>query len=143
MNNKQQKIAVAGFLAVDNKVLVVRRSSKENYFSGYYELPGGKIDFGEHPEQGLKREFFEETNLKITPLYLIRIFDYITNKGSRHTVELVYAVELNSDLNNLKLSDAHDDYKWISLNELDSFKISDEIKINIKEGFKRIKEYFF
>lgn len=58
---KYQKITVAGFLCVDDKVLVIRRSEKETYLTGYYELPGGKVDFGEHPKISLEREFLEES----------------------------------------------------------------------------------
>src|SRR3989344_8186966 len=46
MVEKYQKITVGGLLIKDDKVLVVRRSSAEPYLTGYYELPGGKVDFG-------------------------------------------------------------------------------------------------
>ncbi|HAM96503.1 MAG: NUDIX hydrolase [candidate division WS6 bacterium GW2011_WS6_36_26] len=33
---------------------------------GYWELPGGGLDFGEKPEDGLRRELREEMGLEIT-----------------------------------------------------------------------------
>lgn len=138
MEEKYQKITVGGALIVDKKVLILRRSSKEPFLTGYYELPGGKIDFGETPQEALKREFLEETNLKIIPRKIIRVFTYLSNNGNRHTVELVYLVNLNDEIKNLKLSDEHDDIKWISIEEIDSIKMSDEIKENIKTSFNPI-----
>lgn len=136
---KYQKITVGGLLIKEGKVLVVRRSTAEPYLTGYYELPGGKVDFGDHPKETLEREFLEETNLKVKALHPYRIFTYISDKGRRHTVELVYLVRSEDDLKNIRLSEEHDDYKWISIEDLEQIKISDEIKINIKEGLEKQK----
>ena len=137
MQEKYQKITVGGLLIKDNKALIVRRSAEEGYLTGFYELPGGKIDFGETPEQSLEREFFEETNIKVKTVKPFRIFTYISHDNNRHTVEIVYLVKAISDTN-VKLSQEHDDYKWIALEEINRFNVSDEIKTNIVEGFKLI-----
>jgi 8-oxo-dGTP diphosphatase len=139
MSEKHQKITVGGLLIVDNKVLVVKRSAKEKNFSGLYELPGGKVDFGEHPVQSLKREFMEETNLEIKIDRPYRIFTYLSHEGIRHIVEIVYVVKLDDSIENIKLSDEHDDYKWLASEEIDDYKMSDDIKINIRQGFDLIK----
>lgn len=34
--------------------------------SGFWELPGGGLDFGENPQSCLKREIFEEMGLTVT-----------------------------------------------------------------------------
>ena len=133
---KYQKITVGGLLVKNGKVLVVRRSSKEDFLPGYYELPGGKVEFGDHPNQSLEREFLEEVNLKVRAKNIFFFFFYVSHNKNRHTVELVYFVECDEDIKNIKLSEEHDDYKWIGLNELDNYVMSDEIKSNIKIGLK-------
>lgn len=138
MNNKFQKIAVGGFLVKDDKVLIVRRSQNEKFLPGYYELPGGKVDFGENPATSLAREFLEETNLKVEAVKPYRIFSYVSENNQRHTVEIVYLVKIVDNGNDLKLSDAHDDYRWVPNSDLKKYKISDEIVKNIKEGFHEI-----
>jgi 8-oxo-dGTP pyrophosphatase MutT (NUDIX family) len=46
---------------VDNKVLVVK-----NWFgSGYWQLPGGGIKFGEKPLDGINRELREELGIEV------------------------------------------------------------------------------
>jgi len=139
MKGKVQKITVAGLLVLDDKVLVVRRSQNESYLPGYYELPGGKVDFEERPETSLEREFLEEVNLHVKTSDPYRVFTYVSDKGKRHTVEIVFLVELKDDIKNIKLSKAHDAFKWVSREDVDKINMSDEIRTNIIEGFNKFK----
>ena len=139
MPNEVQKIAVAGFLVVDNRALIVRRSQKETFLPGYYELPGGKVDFDENPDESLEREFFEETNLKVKALRPYKAFSYTTNKNTRHTVEIVYLVKLIGEKDEVRLSEAHDDYQWVTEADINRFNLSDVIKANVENGFKTHK----
>ncbi len=81
--NKPIRKAVRCYLIKDNKV-VVTKYKEENRKAGYYEIPGGKIEDGETPEQAVIREIREETGLEIENLkykgnmlveYPDRIFD--------------------------------------------------------------------
>ena len=82
--DKPIRKAVRCYLIKDNKV-VVTKYKEGNKKSGYYEIPGGKIEEGETPEQTAIREMKEETGLKIRNLkyrgnmtieYPNRIFDF-------------------------------------------------------------------
>ena len=134
-----QQVAVAGLLIVDNKALVVRRSSKESFLPGYYEIPGGKVVFGEHPDKSLEREFEEEVGLSVSPVSVFRVFHYVTREGKCQTVEIVYLVKLKGKLEELKLSDAHDHHDWITVEQVKEYKLSKEISKDLKEGFKIYK----
>ena len=127
--DKFQKIVVSGFLQHEGKVLLIRRNQREKFYPGSFELPGGKVDFGEGPTKALEREFLEETNLKIKVGEPLRTFSYVSDEGARHTVEIVYRVSLLSSPSELKLSDAHDDYKWVLPCEVGAsgFELSEEI----------------
>ena len=126
--NKEQRVVVSGVLELDSKYLVVRRSQSETFLPGKYEFPGGKVDFGESAEQGLIREFVEETGLEIEVGEMIRSFNYVSKELNRHTVEFVYRVNLkNSDQNDVVLSEDHDKYAWISMSEIQQYEIEGEI----------------
>ena len=47
------------------RVLLARRAGEP--FRGYWDLPGGFLDEGEHPLDALTRELGEETGLEVEP----------------------------------------------------------------------------
>ena len=56
----------ASALCVDNgRVLLARRAHPP--FEGFWDIPGGFLDEGEHPLDGLRRELKEETGLEVEP----------------------------------------------------------------------------
>ena len=82
--NKKIRKAVRCYLIKDNKV-VVTKYKDGNIKAGYYEIPGGKIEEGETPEQTVVREMKEETGIEVSNLihkgnmiieYPNRIFDF-------------------------------------------------------------------
>lgn len=84
--------AVRCYLIKEDKV-VATKYKEGNKKSGYYEIPGGKIEEGEIPEQTAIREMKEETGVTVKNLkykgnmiieYPNRIFDFdvfITNES--------------------------------------------------------------
>ncbi|PIT88068.1 MAG: DNA mismatch repair protein MutT [Candidatus Magasanikbacteria bacterium CG10_big_fil_rev_8_21_14_0_10_36_32] len=136
--DKYQKIVTTGCLMQNNKVLIVRRSDAETFLPGYYEMPGGKCDFGENPEESLKREFKEEVGLKIEATKPYRIFSYVSDEGKRHTVEIVYLVKDGEG--EIQLGKNHVEYIWITKDEINKYRISDEIKISILKGFEEFSQ---
>lgn len=133
-----QRLIASGFLLNGNGVVTLRRSMRSKFFSRYYELPGGKVDFDESPEGALEREFKEETNLKAITRNLYRCFSYtlMDKKEKIYTVELVYFVELDDNLDRLKLSKEHDDWKLANLDNLNDLDMTAEIKTSILMGFE-------
>lgn len=81
---KQIRKAVRCYLIKDEKVVVTKYKEGNKKF-GYYDIPGGKIEEGETPEQTVIREMKEETGSKVGDLkykgnmiieYPNRIFDF-------------------------------------------------------------------
>jgi 8-oxo-dGTP diphosphatase len=59
--------ATAGALVEeDGRVLLARRALEP--FKGRWDIPGGFLDEGEHPLDGLRRELREETGLEVEPV---------------------------------------------------------------------------
>ena len=82
--DKPIRKAVRCYLVKDNKVVVTKYKEGKKK-AGYYDIPGGKIEGEETPEQTAIREMKEETGLKIKNLkykgkmiieYPNRIFDF-------------------------------------------------------------------
>jgi 8-oxo-dGTP diphosphatase len=63
----------AGALCVDNgRVLLARRAHPP--FEGFWDIPGGFLDEGEDPLDGLCRELREETGLEVEPQRFLGIW---------------------------------------------------------------------
>lgn len=81
--DKPIRKAVRCYLIKDNNVVVTKY--KQGNKEGYYDIPGGKIEGGELPEQTAIREMKEETGVDVKDLnhkgnmiieYPNRIFDF-------------------------------------------------------------------
>lgn len=57
----------------DNKILFLQRTFDDDFHPSVWNLPGGHIDAGETPEQAVKREFKEETNLEVDTCWGARV----------------------------------------------------------------------
>lgn len=143
LNNPEQlqKVAVAGALInKEGKVLVVKRSEKETYLPGYWELPGGKANFGEDPQNALSREFKEEVGLNVEVLDPVRVFHYVTKNDTLQTFEIVFLLSLLKDYTEeteVILSEGHDDYAFIGSEEVEEYLgTNPEVCQNVLAAFK-------
>ncbi len=67
--NKVTRLGVYGVSIQDGNILLVQQ--KGGPYAGKLDFPGGGIEFGETPEQALRREFMEEVAMEFDSLELI------------------------------------------------------------------------
>lgn len=121
---KLQSVVVTGVLIRQGKVLLVKRAANDRMFPGFWELPGGKVEFNEDAIDALKREFLEETGLNVTAGAPIRNFHYLSDDGMRHYLEFVFYVQSNDYA--VRLSEEHEEYAWVSGKDLADYQITDD-----------------
>ena len=110
-------IAVKAFIVKGGKLLVIKRSSEDPYKSGAWDIPGGRLDAGEDPFEGLKREALEETGLNIEIIMPIAINHFTRDDGQVITMIISLCKPLSE---NVALSEEHVEYRWLEIKEVDS-----------------------
>ncbi|MBI4086742.1 NUDIX hydrolase [Candidatus Kaiserbacteria bacterium] len=123
------------------KVFLPKRAETKKFLPGFYELPGGHIDFGEGLEEGLAREIKEEMGMRINvgdPFTAFADINYV--KGS-HTVEIVYFATFLDPVENIVLHpEDHSGYVWAAEDEaMTLFDVSDEALKNVQRGFALLR----
>jgi len=135
MGSSLHKISVCGLLYLPEKgALILRRSAAETFLTGYYELPGGGVDFEETLEEALFREYNEETGNQIKVLHPYHVFSYLSEDGKTSTVNISYFVEPIGDIGKIALSEEHDRFKWVNSSDLGEIKMTKEMREDINSG---------
>lgn len=122
------RIVLTGILRDKDLFLVVKRNENDNLYPGSWEFPGGHLEKGETLKDGLKRELEEEIGFteNFNPI-ITHYFDELNERNNEliHDLELDFIINVDSSKMDIKLSDEHSDYKWVTR---DSEYLDDFIK---------------
>ena len=134
INMKGYGLTVRGVIKNnEDEILIVKRHPKSKTDPEMWELPGGKVEKGEHFTDALIREIKEESDLDCEVGDFCEAIqnDYM----HKRTVQLMmYLTEIEG---NVKISEEHTEYMWASLEELKSLEISSSLKkVLEKKGWK-------
>lgn len=121
-----QRIAVRAIIKKNNNVLLVRRASGRISILGKYELPGGRLSYGEQPEDSLRRYLHDDIGLHIDTATLYDVVTYIDrdDRDIQYAV-ITYTVVLADGHHEPRLSENYDKYMWNKLTELQRNILSD------------------
>jgi len=133
---KMPRIRVAGILKKKGKILLIKHKKKEKE---YWLLPGGGVDYGETFQEALKREFKEETALKIEVGNLKFISESIAPDMSRHIINIFFEVKYISGELRLGNEDILKELKYLDENELNNQIVYPNIKNELLETTNFIK----
>jgi 8-oxo-dGTP diphosphatase len=88
------KATAGGLCVADGSVLLARRAHEP--FQNYWDIPGGFLEEGEHPLEGLKREIHEETGLEVEPERFLGIWmdRYGGDSTAESTLNLYWTVRV-------------------------------------------------
>lgn len=138
---KQYQQASVGALIQnkDGKFLIVKRSEKDDFLPGLWELPGGGLDFGEELQDGLKREIKEETGLIVETIKPVAVNTYPMEKEDEkiQRIEITFLCRITGT-DTVLLSDEHTEYKWITKSEVNSINFTPYMLGVITDSIKNI-----
>jgi 8-oxo-dGTP diphosphatase len=126
-----QKV-LAAIVEKEGRILIAKRK-KGDRFEGLWEFPGGKLDGGETPEEGLKREMREEFGVEV------QVGDFLVSVPYRSpflAIELL-AFGIRQVHSPFRLLD-HAAIRWASLAELENCSLTEPDKLLLQE-LKKLK----
>lgn len=93
----KQRIRVLGLIRNEEGVLVFKRSRGRSELPVFWELPTGKIKFGEQPEEAMARSLTEYTGLTATSLKLRDVVTFLAPEGASQLSNLYIIYDINID----------------------------------------------
>lgn len=120
---KQVICSVKALLKHNNRYLLVKEVLRKGEV---WDLPGGKIEYGEDPEVALVREVREETGLNVTVGESVGVWHFISQHHRDHVICPTFACtvdapadqELQIDLDHNPADEHLSEYRWVTLDEM-------------------------
>ncbi|ONI81631.1 NUDIX hydrolase [Actinosynnema sp. ALI-1.44] len=84
-------VSIKGVVVRDGKVLLLKNDRNE------WELPGGRIELDETPEECVAREITEETQWKVTTGPILDTWMYYIDVAEKHVFIVTYGCYANGD----------------------------------------------
>ena len=112
-------VSIKGVIIKDDAVLLLKNDRDE------WELPGGRIEIGESPEQCLIREIEEELRLtvKVSGIIDAKLFEVISD---RYVFLVMYRCEIVNGADSMVISHEHHEYRWVNMEDLNGISIPEE-----------------
>lgn len=111
------RIVITGILKDDDLLLAVKRNENDDLYPGAWEFPGGHLENGETLKDGLKRELEEEIGFtdEFEPI-INHYYDEVKEKNGElvHNLEIDFIINVDRTKINVKLSEEHCNYKWVT-----------------------------
>jgi 8-oxo-dGTP diphosphatase len=91
---QSSRVGVYAILKYKSKFILIKKG--KGPFKGRWDLPGGKLDFGETPIEALEREILEETGMKTRTSELVDALSYVyeTKQETFHHTGIIYYIKV-------------------------------------------------
>lgn len=124
------RIGVYGLIQNKEQLLLCRISEQVPESAGMWTLPGGGLNFGEHPEQGMIREVLEETGLQVRPVRIAGVDSILVENPNHlfHSLRIVYYAEVMGGFLENEVNGTTDLCQWHNIKDLDDICIVDLVQ---------------
>ena len=109
------RVAAKAFIMNDGKLLLIKRADDDIQKPGIWEIPGGRLEPGEEPISGLKREIKEEVGIDIDVLHPFSVRHFTRADGQMITLLIFLSKALND---NVKISKEHSNFEWVPMDNV-------------------------
>ena len=124
----KQRIRVSAICKKDGDILLLKRAGgRIDGAEVDFELPTGKIIFGEQPEEAMARVLYEHTGVKTASLQLTDVVTFTSLEGSSQlgSLYIIYEVKIDDDSAVKITSERYSAYKWMPLTETSNYSLDE------------------
>ena len=111
-------------VSVNDGHLLVARVAPGYPGAGKWTLPGGGIEWGEHPHEALEREVYEESGFELTEYRYVgsdaRSFPERDGKPALHWIRLFFAADLDGAPQVTEVDGSVDMATWLPVDRIDT-----------------------
>jgi mutator protein MutT len=132
MTKPAYPVSVKGVLVRDGRVLLVRNERQE------WELPGGRIEAGETPEQCVSREIAEESGLPVEVVEILDSWMYHITVAAKDVFIVTYGCRSDSNAAPV-VSHEHNRIGQFTEHEIPDLTMPDGYKRSIASWFDRLR----
>ncbi|MQA07697.1 MAG: NUDIX domain-containing protein [Pseudonocardiaceae bacterium] len=125
-------ISVKGVVVRNGRVLLLRSERAE------WELPGGRIELGETPEQCVAREITEETQWRVRTGPILDAWMYHITVADKHVFIVTYGCYPDGDSAPI-LSQEHNDIGLFTEDEVPVLTMPEGYKRSIATWYERLR----
>lgn len=116
------KVAVRAIIQNSAGQILVLKRANASYCEGYWNLPGGKVDFGQTAEEAVIREIEEETMLKTEKAKFLFYMDNLPDETTDlHFLSLFFECTCTGKV---IINNESSEYRWIDRDDLKSLNLA-------------------
>jgi len=136
MNEEKFQVAVKAVVSVEDKYLLLFKSESEDIAPSEWDIPGGRVKFGEDLKEALKREIKEETGIEVASDDFFPIKTWSMRKTEFQLVGIDFLCALK-ERTEIKVSAEHTKGEWFEVgNILQNPNIPSWLKDDIEKAEK-------
>lgn len=125
--------SIAGLAERNGRFFLAKRKPGGD-LGNKWELPGGKLEEDESPQEAMVREWMEELELKVEVADLLGCGTF-THKGREFLLEM-YSISFEDEA---QVFHEHVETGWFTPNELDSLDLAGSDRIVLSAYLKEVK----
>ena len=143
--------AQKAFIIHNNNILLVRKSDDDPDQAGFWEVPGGRMEFGEDINHHIVREVHEEVGIDIIPKEPFHIWQWqlkrtisdgqIVNIQIVAVARLCIPITIDINANSQVEEDFISDIEWVEIERINKYPLIKNMVPAMNEFLKKIGRF--